>query len=44
MPQGHGHHHRKRQSDSGLHFGLATDEVILKAEAVVNAVVDSFCL
>lgn len=40
MPQGHGHHHRQRQSDAGLHFGLTPDKVMLEAKAVVDAVVD----
>ena len=35
------HHHRQRQPDPGCHEVLAADEVLLKAEAVVDAVVDA---
>jgi hypothetical protein len=42
MPESPGHHHSRRKTDAGLHFGLARDEVMPKTEAVVNAVVDAF--
>jgi hypothetical protein len=42
MPESHGRHHGQRETDACLHFGLATDEVPLKTEAGVNAVVDTF--
>ena len=42
MPQRHRHHDGKGQADAGLHLALAADEVVFKAEAVVDAVVDPF--
>jgi hypothetical protein len=42
VPQRHGHHDRQRQADAGLHFRQAADEMPLEAEAVVDAVIDSF--
>jgi hypothetical protein len=41
VSQGHGHHHRQGQANTGLHFRPAADEMPLEAEAVVDAVVDA---
>lgn len=42
MPQGHRHHDRQGQADTGGHFRPPPNEVPLEAEAVVDAVVDPF--
>jgi len=42
VTQGHSHHNRQGQADTGAHFRQPADEVLLQAEAVVDAVVDPF--
>jgi len=40
VSQGHGHHNRQGETDTGLHLRQSADEVPLEAKAVVDAVVD----
>ena len=42
VPKRHREHDRKGESDTQFHLVYAADEVVLKAEAVVDTVVDSF--